>query len=166
MKNLDSLLAPLDEEDPQAKLLLLSDLAELLGRNTRVNLDQDPGCFDSPEIEALPVHLEPTTIAQIARRVGPVLLDHNEDTDVRVTAAFVLGKTFDPGALATVARAVSSPETLPRDVGRQCGFSFDTLWDSCGPGDPPVDLDAVEAGFKALGVPWDDQTRTVAVNDL
>lgn len=166
MSDFDSLLMTLDKSDLEAKRRLLGDLGELLGRNTRVNLDQDPGCFDSPEIEALPVHLEPMTIAQIARRVGPVLLDQAEDTSIRVTAAFVLGKTFDPGALATVARAVSSPETLPRDVGRQCGFSFDTLWESCGPGDPPVDLDAVEAGFKALGVPWNDQTRTVAADEI
>ena len=151
MRNLDPLFAALDGSDSEAKRCLLSDLAELLSRHAYGS--KRGFTFNDPAIESLPISLEPGMIAEIARRVGPVLLDRKEGTYIRVMAAFVLGKTFDPKALATIARVVSSPETLPHDVGLQCGFSFDVLWQECGPGDPPVDLDAVEAGFKASGVP-------------
>ena len=153
-----------DEAHPEPKRRLLGDLAELLTRHACH--DKSGFSFHDPALLALPTTLGPATIDRIARRVGPVLLDEAEPADVRATAAFVLGKAYIPYSLATIARAVSPPTTLATEAGRQCGFAFDVLWQACGPGAPPVDLDAMAAGFKALGVLWDDAERRVAADEL
>ena len=153
-----------DGVDHDARRRLLDDLRELLLRHFAPDQEHFP--FHEPALEALPARLEPGMIARIAARAGRTLLDPAEADDIRATAAFVLGKTAHPAALAVIVRAVTGPAGLPAEARRQCGFAFDSLWPECRPGGPPVDLDAVAAGFKALGVPWDDQARKVAVNDL
>ena len=163
---LDLACRAFDGPAPEAKRRLLGDLSEALTRHASHNKSPSQFSFHDPSLAALPTTLDPAMIDRIARRVGLVLLDHTEPDDIRATAAFVLGKTYVPCSLATVARAVSSPATLSAAAGRQCGFAFDVLWQVCGPGDPPVDLEAVAAGFKALGVSWDDAGRRVAVNEL
>lgn len=161
---LDRHLARLDGDDTAAKLRTLGDLRELFFRHF---IPESPDfSFHDPALEALPTRLEPGMIARIVARAGRALLGPAEPPEVRATAAFVLGKTADARALDCVARAVAAPTGLSVDAGRQCGFAFDTLWEACRPGNPPVDLDAVAAGFRALGVPWDDDARKVAVDDL
>lgn len=165
MDPFDAELAGLIGSDDEAKARLLGDLGESLTRHA----DLGSGgryWFSSRAIADLPRRLDPGMIERIARAVEPVLLDVGAAEGVRVTAAFVLGKAYHPRSLSAIARAVGSPATLPAAVGRQCGFAWDTLWRELAPGDPPVDLDAVAAGFRALGVPWDDRTRTVVADDL
>ncbi len=99
LMKLDHLLGALTGPDLAAKRLLLSDLGELLNRHAYTGSEPCYG-FANPVIEAMPVRLEPALIRRIAQAVGPVLLDQGEVESLRVTAAFVLGKTFDPGALA------------------------------------------------------------------
>lgn len=162
--NLEASLNSLGGPNQELKRALLADLAELLDR--QASQAKRGFSISDPLLASLPPTLPPKMIRVIAHRVGSILLNPVEVASIRATAAFVLGKTFDPVALATVARAVTSTDVEPGDLARQLGFAFDVLWEEYKPGNPPIDLDAMARGFKALGVPWDDVEGRVKADEI
>jgi hypothetical protein len=165
MTDLKSKLAALSGADQDRKRAFLRDLVELLNRQA----DRGEGSsnsFHDPELAALPVRLSDAQVRLIAEKVGPVLLDFDEEDDVRATAAFVLGKTHTVESLEAITQAIASPARLPREIARQCAFAFDGLADILADQSQGLDLDAIGKDFVRHNIPWDAATRRVAVDDL
>jgi len=164
MEHFVSILASLSGADCGKTRSILSDFAELLNRHhfqgTNPNF-----AFDDSSLAKLPARIEESRIAQIVEHVAPLLLDSSRPEDIRAQAAFVLGKTNATG-LREVLKALTSTESLPWEVARQCAFAFDALSETEGSSSIENDPRRAEEGFLRNNIPWDSVNQRVMVDDL
>ena len=164
MATLGHLLVQVDRADPARVVAVLADLATLQRRMEGSNYSAN--WIDDPEFDALEIDLAEDDVHLIARWAGAILADAGESDRARTTVGFVLNKANVGEALAAVVAAITGHDMLPPNVARQCASSYDSQVFMGTPEVAGLDLAAVGAAFKRYGLPWDDATQHLVVDDL
>ena len=153
--------------DPVRRREQVNDLEEALHRHITLGNPEDYQFFD-PGMEAGPAQLTPEQVGQIAAVAARVLLDPSETTSMRISTAFLLGKTRHAAAMKALVELLTTEPSIPWDLVRQCAFSFDSLQfiDDAGAIARDIDLDQVGNSFEQYGIPWDRVRRRVDSDSL
>ncbi len=151
--------------DPALRWRQVADLAKLVQRHGDFG-NHPPYSFHDPSIRSLTVRLTSLELRQIAATAGRVLLDPTEAGSMRASATFLLGKTRQRSALASVLALIANPAELPAELARQAGFTFDLLTRKTDLATLGLDQRQIGAQFERHGVPWDHATQQVAVDQI
>ena len=150
---------------PAERWKLVSDLAEAVQRHGDFGC-HGPYSFHDPALKTGPVRLSAQQLGQIAAEAVRVMLDPEEPEPMRVSAAFLLGKTRQKSGMAAVVSLIANEPGLPPSLVRQCAFTFDSLGVTCDFQRMGINLDRVGDHFESYGIPWDRASGRVDVNSL